>query len=75
MKRKEEFEFPRTFRIIKDDLPPPDQLWIPDDGVKVTLRLTRRSVKFFKSVARKKRSKYQRLIRELIDHYSVRHSA
>lgn len=76
MRKQIDDDFPYgKLTVVKDDLPPPDQLWIPDDGVKVTLKLTRRSIQFFKSLARKKRSKYQRLIRELVDHYTVRNSA
>ena len=41
------------FRIIKDFLPPPDQLILKDDGVKVTISLSRRSVEFFKAHAKK----------------------
>jgi hypothetical protein len=56
-----------------DTLPPPDQLVIPDDGVKVTLTLSRQSVDFFKEVARKNHIPYQRMIRSLVDEYAKRH--
>jgi len=58
---------------VADTLPPPDQLVIPDDGVKVTLTLSRHSVEFFKQVARKNRVPYQRMIRSLIDEYARVH--
>jgi hypothetical protein len=58
---------------VADTLPPPDQLVIPDDGVKVTLTLSRQSVDFFKDVARKNHIPYQRMIRSLVDEYAKRH--
>ena len=58
---------------VADTLPPPDQLVIPDDGVKVTLTLRRQSVDFFKQVARKNRVPYQRMIRSLVDEYARVH--
>ena len=59
-------------RVIKDFLPPPDQLVLRDDNVKVTLSLSRRSVAFFKREARKRRVPYQRMIRALVDEYAIR---
>jgi hypothetical protein len=43
-----------------------------DDNVKVTLSLTRRSIDFFKREAKRRRVPYQRMIRALVDEYSVR---
>ena len=61
--------------IIKDFLPPPDQLVLKDDGVKITISLSRRSVDFFKTHARKSRTSYQRMIRRVLDEYAGHHSA
>jgi len=58
---------------VADALPPPDQLVIPDDGVKVTLTLSRQSVDFFKLAARKHHVSYQRMIRSLVDEYARIH--
>jgi hypothetical protein len=58
---------------VADALPPPDQLVIPDDGVKVTLMLSRRSIEFFKRQARKNHVPYQRMIRSLVDEYARLH--
>jgi hypothetical protein len=58
---------------VADTLPPPDQLVLPDDGVKVTLTLSRQSVEFFKQVARKNHVPYQLMIRSLIDEYARVH--
>jgi hypothetical protein len=58
---------------VADTLPPPDQLVLPDDGVKVTLVLSRDSVEFFKQAAKKNHVSYQRMIRSLVDEYAQRH--
>ena len=57
-------------RIIKDFLPPPDQLILKDDGVKVTISLSKRSVDFFKAHAKKSKIPYQRMIRRVLDEYA-----
>jgi predicted DNA binding CopG/RHH family protein len=61
--------------IIKDFLPPPDQLILKDDGVKVTISLSRRSVDFFKAHAKKSKVPYQRMIRRVLDEYAGCYSA
>ena len=64
-------------RIVKDFLPPPDQLVFKEKTVKITLSLSEDSVSFFKTQAGKHGLKYQQMIRSLIDQYvSVhKHSA
>lgn len=62
------------FEIIRDFLPPPDQLILKDDGVKVTISLSRRSVDFFKAHAKKSKVPYQRMIRRVLDEYAGRYS-
>ena len=59
---------------VKDMLPPPERLVIPEHTVKVTLLLSRSSVRFFKQQAVQHRTKYQRMIRELVDRYAERFS-
>lgn len=61
-------------RIIKDFLPPPDQLILKDDGIKVTISLSKRSVDFFKAHARKSKIPYQRMIRRVLDEYASHYS-
>ncbi len=34
--------------VVRDFLPPPDQLVLTEEGVKITISLSRRSVEFFK---------------------------
>jgi len=57
---------------VKDFLPPPDQLVLREESVKVTLSLSRRSIEFFKREAGKRRVPYQRMIRALVDAYAER---
>ncbi len=57
---------------VRDFLPPPEQLVLREDTVKVTLTLSRRSVEFFKREAARRRVPYQRMIRALVDEYAKR---
>ena len=50
-------------------MPPPEQLAFREEGVKVTLALSKKSVDFFKSEASKHNTQYQRMIRRLVDAY------
>lgn len=54
---------------VKDFLPPPEELIASVETVKVTITLNRSSVEFFKEAAQKHRTKYQRMIREVLDRY------
>ena len=60
---------------VRDFLPPPGQLAMPEENVKVTLSLTKSSVVFFQKQAQKHHTKYQRMIRELVDRYMHQHKA
>jgi len=55
--------------IIADFLPSPEELAWREEGVKVTLALSRKSVEFFKAEAAKHQTQYQRMIRRLLDAY------
>jgi hypothetical protein len=57
-------------RIIKDFLPPPDQLVLREENVKITISLKKSSVEFFKKEARRHRISYQKMIRRVIDWYA-----
>lgn len=63
-----------NLRVIPDFLPPPEDLVFRDEGVKVTLALSKKSVEFFKGEARKHNTQYQRMIRRLLDAYVERYS-
>lgn len=60
--------------VVEDFLPPPDQLVLREDGVKVTISLSKKSVDFFKAHAAKSRVPYQRMIRTLLDSYADKYS-
>ncbi len=60
-------------RVIADFLPPPEDLAFREEGVKITLALSRRSVEFFKREAQKHNTQYQRMIRRLLDAYAERY--
>jgi hypothetical protein len=60
--------------IVPDFLPSPAELGFREEGVKVTLALSKKSVEFFKSEASKHRTQYQRMIRRLLDAYVDSHS-
>ena len=55
--------------VVADFLPSPAELAFREDGVKVTLALSKSSVEFFKSEAAKHHTQYQRMIRRLLDSY------
>ena len=60
-------------RVIKDFLPPPDQLVLKEENVKITISLKKSSVEFFKKEARKHHTSYQRMIRRVIDWYALQY--
>jgi len=60
---------PIEAKVIRDFLPPPEELAFREEGVKVTIALSKKSVDFFKSEAEKHHTQYQRMIRKLIDTY------
>jgi len=57
-------------RVIEDFLPPPDQLVLKEENVKVTIALKKSSIEFFKKEAKKHRTSYQKMIRQVIDWYA-----
>ena len=57
-------------KIIKDFLPTPDQLVLKEENVKITISLKKSSVAFFKEQARKHKTSYQKMIREVVDWYA-----
>ncbi|MBS0309388.1 MAG: hypothetical protein JSS58_10500 [Proteobacteria bacterium] len=60
---------PIEAKVIQDFLPPPEELAFREEGVKVTIALSKKSIAFFKSEAAKHHTQYQRMIRKLIDSY------
>ena len=72
MKRKtNDSELPAgELKRIPDFLPPPEQLVTPGQMIRVTLFLRKSSVNFFRRNAQKHHTKYQRMIREVLDRYA-----
>ena len=58
-----------SLKKITDFLPPPEELAVPEETIKVTLSLKKASVEFFKQKARQCHTKYQKMLRELVDKY------
>ena len=57
-------------KVVPDFLPPPEELAFKEDTVKVTITLSRASVDFFKGQAKKHHTRYQQMIRRLLDVYA-----
>jgi predicted DNA binding CopG/RHH family protein len=60
-------------KVIKDFLPPPEQLALKEENVKVTIALNKSSIEFFKREAQRYHTSYQKMIRRLIDLYASQH--
>ncbi len=58
-------------RVVSDFLPSPEELALKDETVKVTIALSKTSVDFFKKEAKKYNTQYQKMIRRLLDEYTV----
>jgi predicted DNA binding CopG/RHH family protein len=61
-------------KIVKDFLPKPEELILKEKNVKVTLNLSKTSVDYFKKIAVKHGSQYQKVIRNLLDKYADHYS-
>lgn len=59
--------------VIADFLPTPAELAFREEGVKVTLALSKKSIDFFKAQANRHHTQYQRMIRRLVDSYVEAH--
>jgi hypothetical protein len=75
MKRKVRYgdESLGRLEMVSDFVPPPDQLVLRDDGVKITISLSKRSGEFFKRHAARSKVPYQKMIRSLLDGYAKHH--
>ena len=56
--------------VVADMLPSPQELAFKEDTVKITIALSKSSVDFFKKEAKKHDTKYQQMIRRLLDEYT-----
>ena len=62
---------PMELKVVRDFLPPPEQLELKEEALKVTLTLSKPTVEFFKQRARRERGRYQRMIRRVLDLYAA----
>ncbi|MBT3273639.1 MAG: CopG family transcriptional regulator [Spirochaetales bacterium] len=60
-------------KVVDDFLPPPEELLLRNETVKVTISLTQTSVDFFKKSAEEQGVPYQAMIRKVLDLYSQRY--
>jgi predicted DNA binding CopG/RHH family protein len=60
---------PINCRVIDNFLPPPEELVLKEEKVKVTIALSKSSIEFFKQEAKKNDTNYQKMIRNLLDMY------
>ena len=61
-------------KLVEDFLPHPKDLIVPEQTIMVTLRLSEKSINFFKKQAKKYHTKYQKMLRLLVDKYAERYS-
>src|SRR5260370_31546178 len=59
--------------LVPDFVPRPEDLAFREEGVKVTIALSKRSVDFFKTEPRKHNTQYPRMIRRLLYAYAHHH--
>ena len=60
-------------KVVDDFLPPPEELAFKEENVKVTITLSKASIEFFKKEAKKQHVQYQKMIRRLLDLYTIHH--
>ncbi|MDD5066826.1 MAG: CopG family transcriptional regulator [bacterium] len=76
MKKNKDHDKPiGRLKIIDDFLPSPDELVQDEKTQKITILLNKRSIEFFKKQAQKNNTKYQRMIRNLLERYVKRYIA
>jgi predicted DNA binding CopG/RHH family protein len=74
MKKKTKYaNEPLKMEAVEDFLPPPEELVLKQETVKVTLGLNKRTIEFFKARARQHQTQYQKMIRRVLDLYASRY--
>lgn len=63
---------PLNLESMPDFLPPPEDLVLKEETVKVTISLSKSSVDFFKKHARLQHTHYQTMIRQLLNIYTAK---
>ena len=62
-------------RTVQDLLPSPQELAKSDHRVKITIELDETTVSFFKREAEAQNTKYQRMMREILNYYARKFAA
>lgn len=74
MKKKTTYkDEPIELEVIDNFLPPPEQLLVKEESVKVTIALSKQSIAFFKKHAKKQHFPYQKMIRKVLDSYVAKY--
>ena len=66
---------PMEFELVKDFLPPLEDLVFKEETVKVTMNFNKSSIEFFKAKAHEAGVPYQKMIRKIVDIYATRYGA
>ncbi len=59
-------------QVVTDFLPSTEELAFKEETIKITISLSKSSVDFFKEIAQKHSTQYQKMIRNLLDEYVSR---
>lgn len=62
-------DHPISAKVIANFLPKPENLVLKDDTIKITLAVNESSILYFKKLAKKHHTQYQKMIRNLLDQY------
>lgn len=60
----------KDLKVIKDFLPSPDELFLKDEKVKITIEIDVETYQFFQKLALSFNKKYQPLMREILKQYA-----
>jgi len=58
-------------KVVSDFLPPPEELALKEETVKITISLSKATIDFFKKEAHRYHTQYQKMIRRLLDEYTA----
>ncbi len=64
-----------TLTRVADYIPRQEELLLHEETIKITLFLKKSSVDFFKHKAKECHTKYQKMIRELVNRYAAQYSS
>ena len=64
-----------NLKRVADFLPPPSELLPQEEALKITLSIDCETVDFFKKVAKKNGTKYQRMMREVLKGYAKKYAS